>query len=195
MISSSNERARLRQARRDAFFTYMLTLARDVAAELRSPPPAAPPLLNDLPALLPLLKTWRTPLGASPVFSAFVEPLKFALAFTIGSLWLAVDDLYSSVDGRGMWLSLTIGFVAATNVSDSFSLAYDRVIGQILPAAYVLLVTLVWLPKLGSQSHWYLVAFLCPWVFICFLLKPDVRGGSVAVTAAFTYCVLIFILP
>lgn len=195
-ISTSNERALLRQSRRDATFMYMLSLGRDVAAELRSPPPAAPPLLNDLPALVPLLKTWRTPLGASLAFSDFVEPLKFALAFTIGSLWLAVDELYGSSDGHGMWVSLTIGFVAATNVSDSFSLAFDRVLGQILPAAYVLLVITVWLPNLSSSdSHWYLVAFMCPWVFLCFLLKPEARGGNVAVTAAFTYCILIFSVP
>ncbi len=70
--------------------------------------------------------------------------------------------------------------------------------GQVLAGAYTLVVLVLVLEGgvLGSDvSHWSLVWWMVPWVFVCLLIRPEQRSGNVLVTAAFTYCVLIFISP
>ncbi len=116
---------------RDAVLALMLSLTQHLTTALRTPPAAAAPLSSDLSAFVPLVKTWPTPLGGSCHLQALIEPLKFASAFAIGALWLAVDQLYTSSHGRGLWIPLTICFVASSNTGDAIGQIQDRIISQV----------------------------------------------------------------
>lgn len=186
----------LRVARRDAWLNYFLTLAGDVERFVTRPLSPAPPAVARLQTFVPILKTWRTPLGSSHTFNMMLPAIKMAIAMAIACLWVSVDAMYNVTSTHAAWVPITVALVPlAHNVADSFGSSFDRLTAQVLACCYVLFVITVLTGEHARSSHPILVGLACPWVFLCFLVRPTVRDGWGLVGAAFTYYVLMFTGP
>ena len=113
------------------------------------------------------------------------RPIKMALILGIASLWFVVPTLQGHLNG--FWISVTVCFVAQSDVGSSMTKCINRLIGTIVCCAFCMLTL-----RIVEASIVLAALVMVLFVGVVSLWRDLAIHGYAALTAAFTTPVLLF---